>query len=61
MFPTESCVLAKGKHRATVKALTDCQCFSLSCDDFKEVLLCFPDISKDIEQLVQLNSEGEPV
>ncbi|KAK1902912.1 Potassium/sodium hyperpolarization-activated cyclic nucleotide-gated channel 2 [Dissostichus eleginoides] len=60
-FFGETCVLTKGKHRATVKALTDCQCFSLSCDDFKEVLLCFPDISKDIEQLVQLNSEGEPV
>uniref|UniRef100_A0A3B5MWV5 Hyperpolarization activated cyclic nucleotide-gated potassium channel 5 n=1 Tax=Xiphophorus couchianus TaxID=32473 RepID=A0A3B5MWV5_9TELE len=37
-FFGETCVLTKGKHLATVKALTDCQCFSLSWDDFQEAL-----------------------
>uniref|UniRef100_A0AAQ6IET8 Cyclic nucleotide-binding domain-containing protein n=1 Tax=Anabas testudineus TaxID=64144 RepID=A0AAQ6IET8_ANATE len=46
-----------GKHLATVKALTDCQCFSLSCDDFKQVLEGFPDVKKDLEKTVQLDSD----
>lgn len=54
---TETCVLTKGKHLATVKALTDCQCFSLSCDDFHATLQGFPDVKKDLEKMVQLNSE----
>uniref|UniRef100_A0A3Q3JRZ4 Cyclic nucleotide-binding domain-containing protein n=1 Tax=Monopterus albus TaxID=43700 RepID=A0A3Q3JRZ4_MONAL len=45
-----TCVLTKGKHLATVKALTNCQCFSLSCDDFQELLKGFPDTKKDIEK-----------
>ncbi|XP_026232993.1 potassium/sodium hyperpolarization-activated cyclic nucleotide-gated channel 1 [Anabas testudineus] len=56
-FFGETCVLTKGKHLATVKALTDCQCFSLSCDDFKQVLEGFPDVKKDLEKTVQLDSD----
>lgn len=58
---TETCVLTKGKHLATVKALTDCQCFSLSWDDFQEALEGFPDVRKDLDKIVQLNSDGELV
>lgn len=56
--PTETCMLTKGKHLATVKALTDCQCFSLSWDDFQNVLEGFPDVKKDLEKIMQLNSDG---
>lgn len=51
-------MLTKGKHLATVKALTDCQCFSLSWDDFQNVLEGFPDVKKDLEKIMQLNSDG---
>ena len=54
---TETCVLTKGKRLATVKALTDCQCFSLSWDDFQEVLEGFPDVKKDLEKVVQVNAD----
>lgn len=54
---SETCVLNKGKHLATVKAITECKCFSLSWDDFQEVLKSFPDIKKDIEKNY-VNSEG---
>ncbi|XP_023193182.1 potassium/sodium hyperpolarization-activated cyclic nucleotide-gated channel 1-like [Xiphophorus maculatus] len=60
-FFGETCVLTKGKHLATVKALTDCQCFSLSWDDFQEALRCFPDIKKDLEKMVLVNADGEVV
>ncbi|XP_071760167.1 hyperpolarization activated cyclic nucleotide-gated potassium channel 5 [Centroberyx gerrardi] len=53
----ETCVLTKGKHLATVKALTDCQCFSLSWDGFHAALRGFPDVRKDVEKLIQLNSD----
>lgn len=55
---TETCVLNKGKHLATVKALTDCQCFSLSWDDFQDALEGFPDVRKDLEKMALLNSDG---
>lgn len=55
---TETCILTKGKHLATVKALTDCQCFSLSWNDFHEVLKSFPDVQKDLHKMVQLSSDG---
>lgn len=55
----ETCVLTKGKHLATVTALTDCQCFSLSYNDFKDVLEGFPEVKKDVESMVLLNSDGE--
>lgn len=58
MCTTETCVLTKGKHLATVKALTDSQCFSLSWDDFHEVLDGFPDVKKDLETMVELDTEG---
>ncbi|XP_068602063.1 potassium/sodium hyperpolarization-activated cyclic nucleotide-gated channel 2-like [Brachionichthys hirsutus] len=57
-FFGESCMLTKGKHLATAKALTDCQCFSLRWDDFQEALEGFPDVKKDLEKLVLLNAEG---
>uniref|UniRef100_A0AAQ5XW91 Cyclic nucleotide-binding domain-containing protein n=1 Tax=Amphiprion ocellaris TaxID=80972 RepID=A0AAQ5XW91_AMPOC len=57
-FFGETCVLTKGKHLATVKALTDCQCFSLSWDDFQKALEGFPDVKKDLEKMVQINSDG---
>lgn len=49
--------MTKGKHLATVKALTNCQCFSLACDDFQETLEGFPDVKKDLEKTVQLGSD----
>ncbi|XP_061826855.1 hyperpolarization activated cyclic nucleotide-gated potassium channel 5 isoform X2 [Nerophis lumbriciformis] len=52
-FFGEVCVLSRGKHLATVKALTDCQCFSLSWDDFQEVLQGFPDVRKDLEEMME--------
>uniref|UniRef100_A0A3P9JV49 Hyperpolarization activated cyclic nucleotide-gated potassium channel 5 n=1 Tax=Oryzias latipes TaxID=8090 RepID=A0A3P9JV49_ORYLA len=42
-----TCVLTKGKHLATVRALTDCQCFSLSWNNLQDVLGSFPEIRKD--------------
>ncbi|MED6236203.1 hypothetical protein ATANTOWER_005794 [Ataeniobius toweri] len=60
-FFGETCVLTKGKHLATVKALTDCQCFSLSWDDFQEALRGFPDIKKDLEKIILVSSDGEVV
>ncbi|XP_005745343.2 potassium/sodium hyperpolarization-activated cyclic nucleotide-gated channel 1-like [Pundamilia nyererei] len=57
-FFGETCVLNKGKHLATVKALTDCQCFSLSWDDFQDALEGFPDVRKDLEKMALLNSDG---
>lgn len=51
-------MLTKGKHLATAKALTDCRCFSLSYDDFQETLEGFPDVKKDLEQTVELSSDG---
>ncbi|AWP13541.1 putative potassium/sodium hyperpolarization-activated cyclic nucleotide-gated channel 4-like [Scophthalmus maximus] len=56
-FFGETCVLTKGKHLATVKALTDCQCFTLSCDDFREVLEGFPDVKREVEKMVPLNCD----
>lgn len=56
--PTETCILTKGKHLATAKALTDCQCFSLSWGDFQETLQGFPDVKKDLEKMVQFSSDG---
>ncbi|KAK7939657.1 hypothetical protein WMY93_002983 [Mugilogobius chulae] len=56
-FFGESCVLTKGKHLVTARALTDCRCFTLSCDDFKEVLKSFPDVKKDIDKNY-VNSDG---
>uniref|UniRef100_A0A3Q3X430 Cyclic nucleotide-binding domain-containing protein n=1 Tax=Mola mola TaxID=94237 RepID=A0A3Q3X430_MOLML len=41
-----TCILTKGKHLATVKALTECRCFSLSWDDFQDTLESFPDVKK---------------
>jgi len=55
----ETCVLTKGKHLATVKALTDCQCFSLSWDDFQDVIQGFPDVKKDVEKMVLLSSSED--
>ncbi|KAM9802637.1 hyperpolarization activated cyclic nucleotide-gated potassium channel 5 [Syngnathus typhle] len=55
-FFGEACVLTRGKHLATVKALTDCQCFSLSWDDFQEVLEAYPDLRKDLDKLVELDA-----
>ncbi|KAF0026807.1 hypothetical protein F2P81_021544 [Scophthalmus maximus] len=46
-----------GKHLATVKALTDCQCFTLSCDDFREVLEGFPDVKREVEKMVPLSCD----
>nr|XP_020441937.1 potassium/sodium hyperpolarization-activated cyclic nucleotide-gated channel 1-like [Monopterus albus] len=60
-FFGETCVLTKGKHLATVKALTNCQCFSLSCDDFQELLKGFPDTKKDIEKMFPLSYDDELV
>ncbi|XP_028993410.1 potassium/sodium hyperpolarization-activated cyclic nucleotide-gated channel 4 isoform X3 [Betta splendens] len=57
-FFGETCVLTRGKHLATAKALTDCRCFSLSCDDFQETLEGFPDVKKDLEQTAELSSDG---
>ncbi|XP_010732351.1 hyperpolarization activated cyclic nucleotide-gated potassium channel 5 [Larimichthys crocea] len=57
-FFGETCMLTKGKHLATVKALTDCQCFSLSWADFREALRGFPDVRKDLEKNLLLNSDG---
>ncbi|XP_068184531.1 hyperpolarization activated cyclic nucleotide-gated potassium channel 5 [Antennarius striatus] len=57
-FFGESCMLTKGKHLSTARALTDCQCFSLCWDDFQEALEGFPDVRKDLEKLILLNSEG---
>lgn len=48
-------MLTKGKHLATVRALTDCQCFSLSWGGFQETLEGFPDVKKDLEKMIQLN------
>ncbi|XP_055011055.1 potassium/sodium hyperpolarization-activated cyclic nucleotide-gated channel 1 isoform X3 [Boleophthalmus pectinirostris] len=56
-FFGESCVLTRGKHLVTAKALTDCRCFTLSWDDFQEVLRTFPDVKKDIEKHF-VNSDG---
>lgn len=53
----ETCVLAKGKHLATVKALTDCQCFSLSWDNFQDTLRGFPEIKRDLEKLIPPDSD----
>ncbi|KAJ3592231.1 hypothetical protein NHX12_007359 [Muraenolepis orangiensis] len=50
----ETCVLTKGKHLATARALTDCQCFSLSWLGFQQALVGFPDVRKDLEKLVLL-------
>lgn len=49
-------MLTRGKHLATVKALTDCQCFSLSWDDFQEVLQAYPDVRKDLDKMVELDA-----
>ena len=56
-FPAEICVLTKGKHLATARALTDCQCFSLSWQGFQQALVGFPDVRKDLEKLVQLQAD----
>ncbi|XP_061579304.1 potassium/sodium hyperpolarization-activated cyclic nucleotide-gated channel 1 [Cololabis saira] len=53
----ETCVLTKGKHLATVKAVIDCQCFSLSYKDLQDVLEGFPEVKKDLENLVQLDPD----
>ncbi|CAL8372260.1 unnamed protein product [Arctogadus glacialis] len=50
-------VLTKGKHLATARALTDCQCFSLSWQGFQQALVGFPDVRKDLEKLVQLQAD----
>ncbi|XP_024116361.1 potassium/sodium hyperpolarization-activated cyclic nucleotide-gated channel 1 [Oryzias melastigma] len=55
----ETCVLTKGKHLATVRALTDCQCFSLSWNNLQDVLGSFPEIRKDLEKSVLLNPDAE--
>ncbi|XP_026074821.1 potassium/sodium hyperpolarization-activated cyclic nucleotide-gated channel 1-like [Carassius auratus] len=45
----ESCLLTRGRHLATVQALTICQLFSLSVDSFHSVLKDYPDIRRDLE------------
>ena len=50
-------MLTKGKHLATARALTDCQCFTLSWLGFQQALQGFPDVRKDLEKLVQLQAE----
>lgn len=57
-FFGETCVLTRGKHLATVKALTECQCFTLSWDDFYEALRTFPEIKKDIEKNYVPSDDG---
>ncbi|CAB1449224.1 unnamed protein product [Pleuronectes platessa] len=57
-FFGETCMLTKGQHLATMKALTDCQCFTLSFDDFREALQGFPDVKQDLEKMVELNSDA---
>ncbi|XP_076027815.1 hyperpolarization activated cyclic nucleotide-gated potassium channel 5 [Genypterus blacodes] len=54
----ERCVLTKGKHKATVKAVTDCKCFSLSWSDLQDALEGFPDIRKDLEKMLLVDSDG---
>ncbi|XP_028292425.1 hyperpolarization activated cyclic nucleotide-gated potassium channel 5 [Gouania willdenowi] len=57
----ETCMLTRGKHLATVRALTDCQCFTLSWDNFRKVLQGFPNVRKDLEKMVQMDSDHELV
>ncbi|XP_051999008.1 potassium/sodium hyperpolarization-activated cyclic nucleotide-gated channel 1-like [Xyrauchen texanus] len=45
----ETCLLTRGRHLATVKALTICQLFSLSVDSFHHVMEDYPDIKRDME------------
>ncbi|XP_073688940.1 potassium/sodium hyperpolarization-activated cyclic nucleotide-gated channel 3-like [Garra rufa] len=49
----ESCLLTRGRHLATVQALTICQLFSLSVDSFHAVLKDYPDIRKDLDTFQQ--------
>ncbi|CAL8370605.1 unnamed protein product [Arctogadus glacialis] len=44
-------VLAKGRHVATAKALTDCQCFTLSWLGFQQALQGFPAVRKHLEKV----------
>lgn len=52
-------MLTKSKHLATVKALTNCQCFSLSWGDFQEALDGFPDVRRELETPERLHADGE--
>ncbi|KAG7260148.1 hypothetical protein CRUP_014134 [Coryphaenoides rupestris] len=47
----EAYVLTKGRYVATARALTDCQCFSLSWLGFQQALQGFPAVRKHLEKL----------
>ncbi|CAL8240452.1 unnamed protein product [Merluccius merluccius] len=54
----EACVLTKGRHVATARALTDCQCFSLSWLGFQQALQGFPAVRKHLEKLLPPPDSG---
>lgn len=48
-FPTEICLLTKGRRTASVRADTYCRLFSLSVDHFNEVLEEYPMMRRAFE------------
>lgn len=49
LFPTEICLLTKGRRTASVRADTYCRLFSLSVDHFNEVLEEYPMMRRAFE------------